>query len=452
MDRVIRMTTQPKLWVNSTTLANYIQELKRKRLQLLSTIKLERVDLMSNLKLAELLEELGVEPPTKISLATGKPTLAFAKTDEAFVALLEHENPQVQMLVAARLGVKSTIEETRSERMRNIAVQTRMHLGNPLMPMPLKYSGAHTHRFSGDWKLNVQNLSSRKSKEIRSSIVAPYGYTIVAVDASQIEARLTAWLAGQIDMLNMFAIGEDIYRWFAGEIFGGGLKNITKAERFVGKTCILGLGFGMSATKLLSTITALAREQGIDIRITEAECIAWVQTYRRLYNKIASYWGKMGKVIEAMAKDEANGVQIGPCTIEGTTVIGPGGLRLYYDNLRFDEKSREYWYDYGQTRKKLYGGKLLENVVQHLDRQYVVEAGIRTEIRARKAGIPDPRIILNVHDENVHCVPDAYSDELASIALEEMRRNVKWSVGLPFNAEVKTGINFGELQQWKPKA
>ena len=126
------------------------------------------------------------------------------RADQKFTDLLEHDDPMVQALVAARLGVKSTIEETRSTRFIAIAESSQAHLGAPYMPVPLKYSGAHTHRYSGDWKLNMQNLSARKSKEIRRCLYAPEGYTIVAVDAAQIEARIVAWLAGQIDLLDMY--------------------------------------------------------------------------------------------------------------------------------------------------------------------------------------------------------------------------------------------------------
>ena len=139
---------------------------------------------------------------------------------------------------------------------------------------------------------------------------------------------------------------------------------------------------------------------------------------------------------------------MGPCRVEGTTIILPSGLKLFYDKLAMEDN--EYWYQQAQWRKKLYGAKLLENVVQALDRQHVVEAGLRTEIRARRAGLSDPRVLWNVHDENVHCVPDEEAPILAGIALEEMKRNSAWSAGLPLNAEVKMGKNFGELIEWKP--
>jgi DNA polymerase I-like protein with 3'-5' exonuclease and polymerase domains len=59
-------------------------------------------------------------------------------------------------------------------------------------------------------------------------------------------------------------------------------------------------------------------------------------------------------------------------------------------------------------------------------------------------------VLLNIHDENVHCVPDEYAERLAAIALEEMARNVEWSEGLPLNAEVKLGKNLADMVEWKP--
>lgn len=449
MDRMIRMATQPKLQMDVVMLDDYRTTIRQRKKELLSRVTNGNVDsLMSNQKFAELLKELGVDPPTKISPATGKTTWAFAKTDHALTDLLEHDDLDVQTLVTARLGIKTTIEETRSSRLISIGACTLTFLGQPLLPMPLKYSGAHTHRYSGDWKLNMQNLSARKSKEIRKAIYAPIGYTIVAVDAAQIEARITAWLARQVDLLEMFARGEDTYAAFAADIFHIPLSGVTKPQRFVGKTCILGLGFGMSSLKLYRTIVTLAREQKIDITITLDDCTEWVHLYRSKFADIRQLWQDIGKLIHAMTIGQADDWSVGPCEVQSTTIILPSGLKLFYDNLRI--KDGEYWYDQGQFTKKIYGAKMLENVVQALDRQHVVYAGLRTEDRARRLGIPDPRVLLNIHDENIYCVPDDYAIQLAELALEDMRHNQPWSEGLPLSAEVKMGRNLGEMEEWKP--
>ena len=459
MDRVIRMATSPVLQVDGVGLFKYRETIRATKAALLSRVTLTDPGILaSNVKFAGLLTALGVDPPMKISPSDPegkKQTYAFAKTDTAFTDLLEHDDTVVQALVAARLGIKTTIEETRSTRFINIAGMTEAYLGAPYMPVPLKYSGAHTHRYSGDWTLNMQNLSARKSKEIRRCLYAPEGYTIVAVDAAQIEARIVAWLADQTDLLEMFLAGEDTYKAFAADIFGLDVTQVGKVHRFVGKTCILGLGFGMSARKLLFSIRTLSREQGIDLgfELTLAMCEAWVFKYRQRFYYIQKLWGDLNNLIVLMARGQADGYVIGPCTVEGTTVMLPSGLKLFYDNLRYetDNSGRgNYVYDQAQFTKRIYGAKLLENIDQALDRQHVVEAGLRTEMRARAQGIPDPRVLLNIHDENVHCVPDEYAETLAAIALQEMARNTQWSAGLPLSAEVKLGRNLADMTEWKP--
>jgi len=75
------------------------------------------VKLRSGAKFAALLEEHGVKVPMKVSPTTGKDTYAFSKTDTGFIALLESDNEVVQALASARLGAKSTTEESRLVRM-----------------------------------------------------------------------------------------------------------------------------------------------------------------------------------------------------------------------------------------------------------------------------------------------------------------------------------------------
>lgn len=443
LDRVIRMTTKPRLHANMQGLYDYYKAVTDAKKQLLQQINYDRSQLMSNPKFAELLLKFGIEPPMKISKTTGKATFAFAKTDEEFTDLLEHDDPEVQALVAARLGVKSTIEETRALRFYHIAAKTTKEFLEPLMPVPLKFSGAHTHRLSGDWKLNMQNLSTRKSNELRKNLVAPYGYKILSVDASQIEARITAWLAEQRDLLEQFRNNEDVYSNFASLCFN---RPVTKKDilyRFVGKTCILGLGFGMSALRLLAALRLAARDMGLDVRFELEDTQQWVNTYRyTAYTDIPVLWQRCSDIIMRMANGDADGERIGPCEIDGTTIIRPGGLRLYYHNLRMEDG--EYMFTHGGKQKKIYGAKMVENIVQTLDRQHVMEAALRIEKRATEHGI-DGRLLMQEHDGNVFMVKDREVDTLASIAYEEMCRNVPWSEGLPLNAEVKVGQNYGEM-------
>lgn len=161
MDTVLRCAVKPKFVLNQTLLAEHLHATLEAKAALLAKCGVvTKADLMSNDKFADALRGLGVEPPRKISLTTGLETYAFAKTDYEFIDLEEHDNPDVQALVSARLGIKSTIEETRTVRLQAIANLTWRgslagHKG--LLPVPLRYSGAHTHRLSGDWKLNCMH-------------------------------------------------------------------------------------------------------------------------------------------------------------------------------------------------------------------------------------------------------------------------------------------------------
>ena len=245
VDLTIRMFTEPALNLNKALLEDHLVKVKDKKAKLMSLVEADKEALMSNPKLATLLQSLGVVPPTKVSARTGKTTWAFGKTDEEFKALLDHEDPRVQAVVAARLGVKSTLEETRTERFIRLA-------DRGTLPIPLRYYAAHTGRWGGDDKVNMQNLP-RKSP-LKKAILAPDGHVFIDCDSSQIEARTLAWLAGQNDLVEFFEKNNDEiaagvekkdmqfdpYKIMASQIYGVPVNEVTDDQRFVGKTTILG--------------------------------------------------------------------------------------------------------------------------------------------------------------------------------------------------------------------
>lgn len=444
-DRLIRMVTMPQLLLDKPNLEIYYAQVIAKKQQLMAQLGHDKAKYLSNEQFAELLREQGVEPPLKKSPATGKMTYAFAKTDEDFLELRDHPDPTVQALVAARLGVKSTIEETRTKSFINIATLTAHRYQYSWMPVPLKFSGAHTHRYSGDWKLNMQNLSARKTKVLRSSIRAPSGMYIVAIDASQIEARLVAWLAGQSNLLEQFSVPtNDVYAWFGSIIYGRQISKKTHpVERFNSKTIVLGLGFGMSAGKLLIKLKTDAAQEGIQAEYTIEECQEWVSSYRAIFPFIPYLWKRCGWILEYML-DPSLPAQppIGPCYVEGHTIVLPSGLRLYYNDIQWD--GNEITYRFGSGRRKIYGAKVTENIVQALDRQHVAEANMRIEDRCAELGM-DVRLAMQVHDENIYVVPDNCVQLVTQIALEEMCRPPKWAPTIPLAAEAKCGVSYGAL-------
>jgi DNA polymerase I-like protein with 3'-5' exonuclease and polymerase domains len=255
----LRMFIEPELSLNLDILEDHLQDVKKIKEDLLELAGASKEILMSNPRFAALLLEFGIEPPRKISLTTGKETWALAKNDDGFKSLLEHVDIRVQALASARLGTKSTLEETRTQRFIDIA-------NRGLLPVPIRYYAAHTGRFGGDDKINLQNLPSRGSnaKKLKRAICAPKDHVIIEADSSQIEARVLAWLAGHDKLVEAFALGKDVYKQMASSIYNTPEDQVTKEQRFIGKTTILGC-FGADTPVL----TNYGWKRIIEVKITD---------------------------------------------------------------------------------------------------------------------------------------------------------------------------------------
>lgn len=440
MDMVIRCAIEPQMQLDQNVLALHLHNIKTRKQELLAQVGIDKTELMSNDKFAQALRNLGVEPPTKMSILTGKESYAFAKTDPAFMELLDHDDPQVQTLASARLGLKSTLEETRTERFTSIARLTWPGKKQGLMPMPLRYSGAHTHRLSGDWSLNVQNMP--RGGELRRALIAPPGHVVLAADSSQIEARVVAWISGQLDLIEQFARGEDVYSSFASKVFGREInKKNDPAERFIGKTAILGLGYGLGWTKFQRTVKMQSKAQaGKLIDLTDEEAINIVQTYRTSYSAIPALWRILSDNISVISSGKGS-FAIGPCEFKDRHITLPNGLRLSYHDLKFD--NNEWAYTYAGKPKRLYGGALLENIVQALARIVVMDTAARLRV---KLAMYDVQLALQVHDELVYVVPEDIAKVCEKITLEEMSVRPSWAPTLPLAAEASYGKSYGDAK------
>ena len=233
IDMTIRMHTKPQFMLDRNLLEAHLVDVREEKVRLLKECGLDKENLMSNPKLAQVLTSFNVSPTMKIRARTGKESYAFAKGDEEFRALLEHEDTRVQAVIAARLGVKSTLEEKRTEKFIDI------HEAGGALPVPLKYYGAITGRWSAIDGINLQNLP-RKSR-LKKAIIPPIGYSIVGADLSNIELRVGLAFAGQMDKLKMLGDGMDLYKDFASKAFNVPYDEVDDDARFVGKTASLSL-------------------------------------------------------------------------------------------------------------------------------------------------------------------------------------------------------------------
>jgi DNA polymerase I-like protein with 3'-5' exonuclease and polymerase domains len=430
IDLTVRMFTEPVLELDTGVLHRHLTEVQDSKARLMEGIDESKDMLMSNPQFADLLRGQGVEPPMKISPTTGKETYAFSKTDEEFKALLEHEKETVQALVAARLGVKSTIEETRTQRFIEIA-------GRGTMPIPLRYYAAHTGRWGGDDKVNMQNLP--RTSPLKRAILAPQGYMMIDSDSSQIEARTLAWLSEQNDLVEAFDRGEDVYKIMASAIYGKDINDITKDERFVGKTTILGAGYGMGAKKFRSQLKTF------NVDMPQEECERIIAVYRQTYPRIPMLWREAGNALLAIANDQSAPLgRSGVLDVEGAKGIRlPNGLYIKYPNLRRwinDAGKEELVYDTKKGKavipNRIYGGKVIENVCQALAR---IAIGEQMLLIAKKY-----RVVMTVHDAIACIVPEQQTENAQEFVEMAMRIRPKWAPDLPLNCESGMGRSYGD--------
>ena len=464
----------------------------RRRDALLEKAGCELSDLRSDAKFAALLESLGVAPPKKVSAKksekAGHPvyTWAFAKSDPDFKSLLDHDNELVQWACEARLGLKSTIKESRAQRF--LGVSDRMGV----MPVALDYYGANTGRYSASSseKLNAQNLPAvRGSKDpdaglLRKSLAAPDGCSVVVSDASQIEARFVAWLAGQEDLVDAFAQGRDVYSEMATKIYGRAVDRKNNEDDyipgFLGKCVTLGCGYSMSFVKFAQTVFGgmlggpsllfdkdMANQLSVDVkefakyvsrrnevadRIVKAkpQAIAmndWlthlscaqkiVNTYRSENPKIPEYWALCSVMIDAMhAGDE---IEYGPVKTGKDRMVLPNGMFILYKGLERDKEGYTYLRrkEGRVQRVRLYGGALTENICQALAGAYVKEAMVRMAVKYGH------RPILQVHDEVVVISPTDRAEKTLNEVNECMTTVPSWANGLPLASEGDFATAYG---------
>lgn len=426
---------------------------------------------------AGLLAAEGIEAPVKISKAwmkldkaqreeraDEKWAYAFAKDDLEFVGIpdnidlwrgvlnpnAKHDIPKIsekqdrlRALIDARLAVKSTTNITRAQRF--------IEAGRDGMKLPvgLAYARAHTLRWGGNNKMNMQNLL--RGGELRASILADEGHEIGVVDSGQIEARVNAWLWGQNDLLAAFRSADswnketmgiahgddrDAYCQFADGIYGFEVTTEHKVERFVGKTCVLGLGFQMGAPKLQMT---LAKGQGGAPKVFFPldQCQKIINLYRSKNHKIREGWGICTRIIEDMATGRTGTYKC--FSWEKDTLWLPNGLSLKYPELRASVNEENGWTEWsylaGDHRSKIYGGLLCENIVQALARIVVASQ----MLLMHRGGL---RIVMMTHDEvGTHLKKKTVKKDFAFMT-KCMKTPLPWCSDLPLNCEGEHAPNY----------
>jgi DNA polymerase len=418
IDATVRMFTEPTL-VGDQKLFEALRDSEfLSKNQTMYELGVGESDLQSAGKFVALLEAEGVE----VAYKDGKngPIPAIAKTDPFMQELLDDPDPRVAALAQARLDTKSTIDETRAGRL--AAMSTRGALA-----VYLSYCGAHTTRWGGGDRVNFQNLTDR----LRHGVTAPEGYDFAQVDQSQGECRLLNYLAGQWDVVERFRRGEDPYLPMASAFFGREITKADRDERQCGKVGELQCGFGSGGPKIVSS----ARKYGVTM--TQDEGMRMRDTYRATHPQVVQLW-KTAEIILSELANKISGRLWGPMRITDGKIILPNGAWIDYTTLEWHldpETGDRYWRL--KNRKgwvKMYGAKLVENVIQALSRVVTSQA----MIKIRNAGY---RVVGMAHDDLWVLLPigDARGKQFL---IETMSMSPSWAPDCPLGAECKVGATY----------
>jgi DNA polymerase len=437
MDIILRMYAHPRLEFDAKTLYEAVEEAdtdREERIQAALDYGATVEILKGNKLFPEFLRERGIDVPMKKN-PKGILIPAFAKTDEKYQQMLESDNPEIHALANGRLAVKSTQATTRAYRFKKLHEQ----LG--FCPVAYNYARAHTWRLSGGNKINMANL--KNGSKLRTCVQAPEGYRMVVADASQIECRKNAYIAGQEDLIQLFRDKQDPYNDMASEIFGRNIDRKHKDEAgnypdffegFIGKTATLGLGFGMGGPKFAWTVKSKAKvDLGMDIEWSDQQGYDVVNLYRRKNWKIKGFWDICTKFLYAMVGNYdmqwlfPDGVI--ECRGKENKLYFPNGTWLYYPALSNGEDGFTYKVRQGKRyiNKYIYGGLMCENIVQHMSRN--VTADHMVQIAERYP------VVMHTYDENIALVPEAEADAALAWMIDVMSTPPDWCKSLPLAAE-----------------
>jgi hypothetical protein len=454
IDIFLRMFIWPQVKLNPTVLAEHLADVRAEKAQIMARVShIDKSVFSSSTKFAALLQSYGVEPPRKISPTTMQETWALAKNDRAFKELCEDgDQPlEVQAILAARISAKSTLEETRGESLLGLSLQQWEGNGQGWAPVPIKYFGAHTGRVSGDGGFNWLNF--KRGSKIRHGVEAPEGYRIVHRDSSQIEARMVAYLAGCQKLLTAFADpARDPYCEFASIVYGILVTSADKLRRFVGKTGILGLGYGCGPPKFRHML--FIGNGGISVKIDEEEAKKIVyQSYRGTYVEIPQLWSACDRLLSEMALNsrpinfaKSRHPRLHEQTDKTIPIIEygydaiwlPNGMCIAYPDLAWRNvpatptttAGLELCYSDGRGGfHKMYGAKGIENISQGLTRIIVTDAARRVK---HETGY---RPFLHTYDSLDYCVPESEVEAFDQILEREFAKVPSWAPGLPLASE-----------------
>jgi hypothetical protein len=188
-----------------------------------------------------------------------------------------------------------------------------------------------------------------------------------------------------------------------------------------------------------------------------------VMAYREAHPMVVQLWNRAGNALPAIAAGPDGEKFVdshGILRIEKGGIILPNQLRIKYPGLKFgkvgnpdeeeEEGAREGWRYIGRRNAKtgeaiewgyIYGGKVVENIVQALARIIVMEQTGEVQRKFR-----DAKEVMTTHDEGVWVVDEDRADEVLAFAREAMSQSPSWARGLPVSAKGEIAVRYGDAK------
>lgn len=277
------------------------------------------------------------------------------------------------------------------------------------------------------------------SQMVRPAFIADPGRTFLIGDFAQLQARITAWAAGETKLLQQFRDNVDTYCAFGSIAYKRPITKADEMERFVSKGCILGLGFGGAEGALARTL----KQNNTVLPLSELSYFK--ETYRSEFTRIVKYWYVLrdaalhamfskGTIIPAGVVDYLFDGEHLWCRLPSSRLLCYPFAKLAMDD--YDNDCIEYRRGNRSPKagvmdwpvERIWYGQQIENIAQAIELDLMMGAMRR---------LRDWFVRIHVHDEIVPEVPKELAEQLLPKFLELMAQGEDWSEGLPVKAEGK---------------
>jgi len=329
----------------------------------------------------------------------------------------------------------------------------------------LVYHGASTGRWASRGGLNLQNIArpsledmeieaaiprvfnegigtmQELSSLVRSSIVAPTGKTFVDVDFSSIENRVGVYLAGQKDKVELFRKGLDEYKVFASEsLYRVPYEEVTKDQRQVSKSAVLGAMFGQGAKGLVKYA------EGMGVKLSEGQAKNAVDNYRASYSRVKELWAQCETAAILATQNPGNPFRAGDRLVlkvakNALWMQLPSGRLICWQRPQLELLTTPWGsqktgvtvhsqntYTRQWSRNALIGSSIFQSAVQGTARDCLAVATLNLE----KAGYD----VLNlIHDEVLLLVEEQNGESALADITKIMVTPPTWAPDFPLAAE-----------------